>query len=447
MRGRRTPNVAYNRAMNLHQSPADARHEPLPDETKTNFLRLTLHYIWLRIGWIFKTESIIMPAFLDLIGGSGWLRGCLPMLNRFGQSIPPLLVSERVRNLPQKKYALAATMVLMGVCFLVLSAIWWLTEGKFAAMPFVFLTVYAVFFMLTGICQLVTNTLIGKLMVPNLRGRLAAVGSIVGGGASILCAWFLLRAWLSEEGGRFELVFGFTGIAFLIAGSLALSLVEARDTEEQKLQSSLRLLKSSLGLVRDDVNFRRLMIVAAMFGMSIVLWPHYQTLARERLEVGFRSLIPWVIAQHIGVSLFAVPLGWLADRRGNRIVLRLLLFALCVIPVLALLLSQLGSSGKTFFPIVFFLLGVAPVTFRFLANYTLEITTRENQPLYLSTLGLFISIPVMATSAIFGALIDVLGFEAVFLLILGFLIFGFWTTLKLTEPRNGAAGEFDKVTP
>jgi len=170
MRGRQQDIAVYNLAMNPDQSPKDAPHESLPPETGTNFLRLTLHYIWLRVGWIFKTESIIMPAFLDLIGGSGWLRGCLPMLNRFGQSIPPLLVSERIRNLPQKKYALAAGTALMGLCFLFMAAIWWFTKGKFAAMPFVFLAVYAVFFMLVGICQLVTNTLIGKPWFPLYEG-------------------------------------------------------------------------------------------------------------------------------------------------------------------------------------------------------------------------------------------------------------------------------------
>ncbi len=428
-----------------HKPPQD--HDSLPPETKTNFIRLTLHYIWLRVGWIFKTESIIMPAFVDLIGGSGWLRGCLPMLNRFGQSIPPLLVSERVRNLPQKKYALAATMTLMGACFLILATIWWFTQGKFAAMPFVFLSIYALFFVLAGICQLLTNTLIGKLMVPTLRGRLAAVGSIVGGLIAIACAWFLLSAWLGEDGGRFELIFGFTGTAFLIAGLLALTFVETADDNGTELQSSVQLFKAALQTVRDDINFRRLMIVAGMFGMSIVLWPHYQTLARERLDVGFRSLIPWVIAQHIGVTLLTVPLGWLADRRGNRIVLQVLMFTLCVIPMLALALSQLGTAGKAFFSLVFFLLGVAPIAFRFLANYTLEITDKENHPLYLSTLGLFISIPVMTTSAIFGALIDSLGFEAVFLLILGFLLYGFRTSLSLTEPRFEASDDLDDTKP
>ena len=52
-----------------------------------NFGLGVLYMVLMRVGWIFKTESIIMPAVVDAIGGAGWLRGCLPMLNRFGQSL------------------------------------------------------------------------------------------------------------------------------------------------------------------------------------------------------------------------------------------------------------------------------------------------------------------------------------------------------------------------
>ena len=55
-----------------------------------NFCVIALYQVVMRTGWIFKTESVIMPAVLDSLGGSGWLRGLLPPLNRFGQSIPPL---------------------------------------------------------------------------------------------------------------------------------------------------------------------------------------------------------------------------------------------------------------------------------------------------------------------------------------------------------------------
>ena len=382
-----------------------------------------------------------MPAFLDIIGGSGWLRGCLPMLNRFGQSIPPLLLSQRITNLPYKKYALVATSLVMGLSFLILSQIWYWTQGEWSALPFVFLLIYAFFFISTGISQLLINTLIGKLVTTTTRGRLAATGSLIGGTIAVIAAWYLLRSWLEADTGKFELVFGFTGIAFCVASLVALTFKEEKDSENRTVQKSLPLLKSSLKTVMVDRNFRRLMIVAAMFGMCVVLTPHYQTLARERLDVNFKSLIPWVIAQHIGASLITVPMGWVADRLGNRIVLQMLLLCLCSTPILGLVFSWSGDFGRTMFPFVFFLLGLVPITVRFLTNYTLEVTDRSNHPLYLSTLGLFISMPVIASSMIFGALVDIAGFEFVFCVVLAFLLFGLFMTFRIQEPRKAAASQ------
>ena len=303
-------------------------------------------------------------------------------------------------------------------------------------MPFVFLTIYAFFFIATGISQLLINTLIGKLIRNTLRGRLAATGSVIGGTIAVLCAWFLLRTWLGAEGGRFELVFGFAGIMFLIASLVSLTFAEQADTETTVVQKPIPLLKTALQNVRGDRNLKRLMLVASMFGMCVVLTPHYQTLARVRLDVDFRSLIPWVIAQHIGASAITVPMGWLADRFGNRIVLRTLMSLLCVTPILGLVLSWSGDTGRLLFPVVFFLLGLIPITVRFLNNYTLEVADRNQHPLYLSTLAIFMSAPVIATSLIFGALVDIIGFEAVYLIVLAFLLVGLNTTFRLEEPRH-----------
>ena len=95
------------------------------------------------------------------------------------------------------------------------------------------------------------------------------------------------------------------------------------------------------------------------------------------------------------------------------------------------------------YPVVFFLLGLTPITVRFLTNYTLEVTRRSQHPLYLSTLGIFISMPVIATSLIFGALVDIAGFETVFLVVLCFLLVGFVTTFFLKEPRATSDGVRD----
>jgi len=153
----------------------------------------------MRIGWMFKTESIIMPAFMDLIGGASWQRGCLPMLNRLGQSIPPLLFSDRIRNVRFKKNALCLWTTMAGSCFIILAICWWGTGGQNRVWwPWLFLTLYSVFFIVSGVNQLLFNTLIGKLVVAEQRGRLAAAGSLIGG-----LAFTVLAFWLMQRGLRF----------------------------------------------------------------------------------------------------------------------------------------------------------------------------------------------------------------------------------------------------
>ena len=63
-----------------------------------NFLLLALQQLVIRVGWIFKTESVIIPAFLDSIAGPAWVRGMAPVLNRFGQGLPGFLLSARLQG-------------------------------------------------------------------------------------------------------------------------------------------------------------------------------------------------------------------------------------------------------------------------------------------------------------------------------------------------------------
>jgi sugar phosphate permease len=74
---------------------------------------------------------------------------------------------------------------------------------------------------------------------------------------------------------------------------------------------------------------------------------------------------------------------------------------------------------------------------RTLQNYTLELAPSDNYPRYLSTLGLCVAAPMMA-SPLVGLAIDNWGFEEVFFAISGFLLIGWLQTLLLAEPRRRA---------
>lgn len=402
-----------------------------------NFSTMSVFQVLQRTGWIFKTESLIMPAVLDSIGGSAWLRGFLPMLNRFGQSVPPMLAAGRVRNSPYKKTWLAGTTLLMGLIFLALAILWrWQDHWSPLAMSLVILALYAAFFALTGVSQLSQSALQGKLIPVLRRGELMTFSSMLGSAVAVFCAWLLLRRWMAGAQPDFTSIFTFTGVLFLLGGLSALGFRERPDGFGGEPLSLPGLVADTWGVLRSDVRFRRLALTAALFGMMMTLFPHYQAVARHRLGLDLASLVPWVIAQNLGVAVFSMPVGWLTDRYGNRLALRWAMLGLCLAPVLALVISHVPGASEHWYLLVFGLLGLTPVIMRTFNNYTLELTDRSNQPRYLGILSLMMAGPAIAGSVVAGLLMDWFGFELAFAAVTACQFAGFLMTWWIAEPRQ-----------
>jgi len=414
---------------------------PAPESPlRHNFVLLVIYQVALRVGWIFKTESIVMPAVLDSLGGGAWLRGCLPLLNRFGQSIPPLLVSRHVKVMPRKKWGSFATTLVMSSAFLALSAIWFWADGqKLPWMAMAFLILYGIFFVGTGINQLCFNTLQGKLIPTNKRGRLLLVTTVCGAITAIGFAWWLFPKWLSESGGQFQFIFGFSGICFFVAAMISLGLNESADDFQEPRRNPRQLWQDSLDVLRRDRNFRRLSFVGAAFATSLMLFPHYQAIGFQRLELSFSLIVWWVIIQNAGAAGFSFVIGPLADSRGNRAVLQFVLLCIVAAPLLAIGLSHYPAVGRVMYPCVFLLVGLTPVVVKVFCNYTLEVAKRADHPRYLSTLMLCIAAPVLL-SPIVGLLVGWIGFDAVFIVIALVVLYAWFCTFGLEEPRHHTAG-------
>ncbi len=399
-----------------------------------NFWTLGLVQITVRTGWIFKTESIIIPVVLDTLSGAAWMRGFLPMFSRSSYSLAPWVLSERINRLPKKKWALATSLSGMAICFFGLTLLW-MFFGRAAAdwMPIAFLAIYATFFVFAGMTQLCFGTLQGKLVPANRRGRLMLFGNVGGAAVAIVAASLLLPLWLDSGDGQFHLIFAISAICFSVAAFIGWQLAEDSDQPNEP-QKKMRLA-ASWEILRGDRAFRRASLLACLFGTSFVLFPHYQALARIRLQIDFSDLVFWVIVQNVGTAVVSLIAGFIADARGNRIVLRLLLFGLFLLPALALYLSYNLHWGRAIFWGIFLLLGLVPVTLRTLQNYTLELVPGSDYPRYLSTLGLCIAAPMMV-SPLVGLAIDRWGFDGVFLVVSLVLLVGWFQTFMLAEPRH-----------
>lgn len=401
-----------------------------------NMLVLVVHQVLIRVGWIFKTESVLMPSFLDLIAGAGWVRGCLPVLNRLGQSIPQFLFADRLRASSLKRWPLFLATVMMGVPFLILAGLLTISGAVGSLwLPVVFLVLYLFFFSMTGLNQLALGTITGKLIRVTRRGRLSAMSGVVGVSLAIFAAWSLLPGWLSRENGGFVMIFSFVGTFFCLAAGAGLFVAE--DADDYPHRRREQPFRDAARRVRTDPHLLRLLVVSVLFVSALLLVPHYQALARGDGRTDFSQLMVWVVSQNASAGVMAVISGFIADRFGNRLALRLLILLAASTPLVAIGLSTWVE--KRWFVLTFVVFGSLPNTFRILTNYCLELTTPDRHAQYISTLKLFMPITLLLAPVV-GLIIDGVGFAPVFLTIAAVNMAGFVMTFFIAEPRHWPAG-------
>ena len=421
-----------------HQSPP-ATADVYEQLESRNILLLAAYQVMLRLAWVFKTESVIVPAFLHAISGQPWMQGWLPMLNRFGQSLPPLMYADHLRDMPRKKASVVRTTAAMGLAFGALAALLVFASKPTTWWPPVFLVLYVTFFIATGLNTLAFNTIQGKLIRPARRGLLMSRGGVIGSAAAVAAAWLVLHRWSGTDLSSFIVPFAATGIGMFVAAGIAAAVAEPRDARRARAAQRTPLrqhFREAWSVVRDDRHFRRLAFCAVTFVTSQFLFPHYVPLAKETLSDGSIHLTLFLIVQNVGVGLFSVLLGTLADRFGNRLALQVALVTCSVTPLLAVAFAHSWiPGGRGWYWITFFVLGMQPVTFKTFTNYTLELVEPARHPRYLSTLTICLAVPFLLSLPV-GWLVGWLGYEPVFLSVAALIGLAALLTLRMSEPRH-----------
>lgn len=404
-----------------------------------NLWTLAVHQVVLRVGWTFKTESILVPAFLDTVLAAGWLRGCLPLANRLGQSIPPVFSAERLKAMRQKKWALAGFAALIGLPYLTLAGLWFGTGGRKAlAVAAGVLVLQFAFYVFYGLYQMSFGTVQGKLIRPTRRGQLLWGATFWGLFPTIFFCMWLLPGWLAAPMPGWGYLFLFVGFSLVASGAIVCAVAEPADSTPPGLAEHKAGAREVIAILGRDKNLRRLVTLVLLFFVGQLLIPHYQAFAREQLGSTAKDLVWMVIAQTTAVSIYSLLVGPVADRWGNRLTLRLLIFGASAAPVCVLLLRGLaGSFGRQWFWLVFIPLGLTPMVPTILFNYTLELCKAAEHPRYVSTVN-FAMMPPFLLSPLVGVLVDIVHFPPVAVgscvLMLACGVLTFW----LDEPRHGA---------
>jgi hypothetical protein len=414
-----------------------------------NMLCFVVYQVVVRVGWIFKTETVIMPAVLDAVADSGLLRGLLPVFNRGGQSLPPLAAAGPLGRMRTQKWVLMGTTLLMAVWFAVLALAWAPLQAEWPhLLAGLFLVVYGLFAVSNGLNQLVSASLQGKLIAPARRGRLMLVSVTIGSVVAILAAVMLLGPWLEEPGG-FARIFAVTAACFAAGAIVPAFFVEpaggepVRPRSHDAAASWWRLARAGWNewriMLAVDRSLVRLCLVAGCFSAVLMLFPHYQAFARDRLGSQIGSLLTWVVAQNVATGVASLVAGPAADRRGTRIVLIWLVALSSLTPLIVILLAALPrGTAVDLFWLVYLPLGLNPISLKIFTNYALELAPRPAEhPRYVSIVGAALAAPFLL-SPLVGMAVDWIGFRPVFVVGAAVIVIGAALATGLPEPRSAA---------
>ena len=181
----------------------------------------------------------------------------------------------------------------------------------------------------------------------------------------------------------------------------------------------------------------RLSLVAACFSAVLMLFPHYQAFARDRLGSRIGSLLTWVVVQNAATGAASLVAGPISDRRGTRVVLVWLVALSSATPLVVTLLSLLPrANAAEWFWLVYLPLGLNPISLKIFTNYALELAPQPAEhPRYVSIVGAALAAPFVL-SPLVGFAVDRFGFRHVFLAGAAVIAGGAVVALGLPEPRR-----------
>lgn len=412
---------------------------PDPASHRANLWLLIFHQILFRVGWTFKTESVVLPGFLDFLAGpgAGIYRGFLPILNRAGQGVFPLFLARLMDHVPTKRFTLVTFCGLLALP-LALMAVLALGYGEIGrrSAAVTFLAVYFLFSGIYGLYQVAFNTVQGKLIRPDYRGRLMSYSTFWGTIPAVLVGFLVLRSWLSGDSPHYDIVFSTSACLFILSGVLCLLLREPGKNGTRHEVTTINFWEPFIRSFRTRPGLRGLWLVSMVYSFSLALVPHYQAFARERLHISADQQYLWVIAQSASVGVFSVLVGWLADRFGNRLTFALLVFCSAMTPAWCLAMLHLPrswvESGIWF---TFLTLAFTTLTPRLAVNYALELVPAQEHAVATAGLQVAITLPLLA-SPLWGWIIELWGFEGLLRAAIVVISLAGVMSIFLPEPRS-----------
>lgn len=363
------------------------------------------------LGYSFIAPGVILPLYVSHYTSSTFLIGLVTVISTMGYFLPQLFTANWVQRLPVKK-VLPVNVGLfterLPLFLLPLAALIFANNPRLALILFFLLFAWHSFG--AGIIAVAWNDMIAKIIPIERRGRFMGItgfgGQTMGVVGASLAAW-LLDHYAFPRG----YVYSFAiGAFFIFISWIFIAQTRELPVKTQEKPVPNREFWSKLpALLKSDPNFSRFVLCMIVVNLSGLGWGFLAVYTMKHWNLLDGDVSLYNITLLVGMAAGNVVFGWLADRRGYKLVIEI---SACV-AILAIILTILSPSA-IWFHLVFLLRGISAGGFFLGTMIALEFGPVAVRPTYIGLNNTSSGIITGVAPVIGGLLAGTIGYSGMF---------------------------------
>ncbi len=388
---------------------------------------------------------LILTWFVSQLTSSNLLIGLVAPMGNAGWFLPQIFVSTRVQRMQRKMPSYVIAAVIRTIVWLLLAAAVWLVDDpRFLLVGF--FALYAIARLSAGLAGLTFFDVVAKTIPARRRGSFFAwrqlLGGLLGLGGGWIVKMLLNHPALSFPRGHAVLFLLYCAVMVLALTAFALIREPPGPVVAEPVTLREQLWRAGR-LWRTDRVYRRYIAARLSLAMANVALPFYGIYAKNVLGAPEGMVGIYVVARVGALLLSNLLWGRLSDRRGNRLVMRLVslgsglaaLSALALVGMMGLLRPQGAWLPYLALPLFFLDGAMLPAQILSGSNFLLELVPGAERPLYLGLSNTLMGVVVLI-SGLGGLVVDFFGFAGLFAVSLGLCLAGYVFASGLPEPRE-----------
>lgn len=410
---------------------------------RRNFVLFLADFVLFSIGFNLIGPTTVVPDFVRRLTDSEVLIALSSQMFEVGWLLPQLLIARRLVRVQNKKWWFVGPNIPVRTFMLIFGGIVFALGTEHPGLLLgLFILFYGLAALGDGLVGVPWLDLAASSLDNRRRARLFGYGNALVG-VSILGLTPVIRLILSDKGPAFPdnyaLLFVLAGLLFLITVPAMIFIRELPGGEVQETSPPLReYLPDLVRVLRRDGPYRAVITARVLATFFTLAGPFYIGLATERLGMASDVAVSHLLLmQTLGTVGGALSFSWWGDRRPLRFI-RLALLAGAIQPTLALLATAVGPAPLY---VAFLVAGAVGATLGFsFINWVLIYATPEQRPVYSGLFNSVSAVGLLTAPLLGGLIVEELGYEAVFVVALAFMLSALAMSLRFIDKPAAAAG-------